>query len=217
MLNQVLQQIQEDIGDAYRVIRYTEERIFDGKVSGSRDKVLSLSDKTAAYIKKGGREPVIGYKPQVARSEHGFITSLIVEEGNPADSVKLIDVVEDAVTRTRIVPEIVSVDDGYASKKGRNLVLGLGVSIVSISGSKGKKLIGEEDWESEEYQDARNDRSAVESLIFVLKYCYYFGRMGRRGIEAERAEMLEKVLAYNCCRIIHERKEERRQQLEQAA
>jgi len=217
MLNRVLQQIREDIGDAYRVIRYTADRIFEGKIIGSRDKVLSLSDKTAAYIKKGGREPVIGYKPQIGRSEHGFITSLIVEEGNPADSVKLIDVVEDAVSRTGVVPEVVSVDDGYASKKGRNLVLGLGVDIVSISGSKGKKLIGEEAWESEDYQDARDDRSAVESLMFVLKYCYYFGRMGRRGIEAVRAEMLEKVLAYNCCRIIYERKKERRQQLKQAA
>jgi len=217
MLNRVLQQMREDIGDAYRVIRYTEDRIFEGKVIGSRDKVLSLSDKTAAYIKKGGREPVIGYKPQIGRSEHGFITSLIVEEGNPADSVKLIDVVEDAVSRTGVVPEVVNVDDGYASKDGRNLVLGLGVSIVSISGSKGKKLIGEEDWESEEYQDARDDRSAVESLIFVLKYCYFFGRMWRRGLEAVRAEMLEKALAYNCCRIIYERQKERRQQLKRAA
>ncbi len=217
LLNRVLQQIREDIGDAYRVIRYTEDRIFEGKIIGSRDKVLSLSDKTAAYIKKGGREPVIGYKPQIGRSKNGFITSLIVEEGNPADSVKLIDVVEDAVSRTGVIPEVVSVDDGYASKKGRNLVLSLGIDIVSISGSKGKKLIGEEAWESEEYQDARDARSAVESLMFVLKYCYHFGRMGRRGIEAVRAEMLEKVLAYNCCRIIYERKKERRQQLKQAA
>jgi len=217
MLNRVLRQMREDIGDACRVIRYTEERIFEGKVSGSRDKVLSLSDKTAAYIKKGGREPVIGYKPQIGRSEHGFITSLIVKEGNPADSVELIPVFQDAVSRTGVVPEVVSVDDGYASEKGRDYILDLGVSVVSISGSKGKKLIGEEDWESEDYQDARDDRSAVESLIFVLKYCYYFERMGRRGLEAVRAEMLEKALAYNCCRIIYERKKKRRQQLKQAA
>ena len=217
MLHRVLQHMRKDIGDAYRVIRYTEDRIFEGKVIGSRDKVLSLSDKTAAFIKKGSRKPVIGYKPQIGRSEHGFITSLIVEEGNPADSVKLIEIVKDVVSRTGVVPEVVNVDDGYASKDGRNLVLDLGVRIVSISGSKGKKLIGEEDWESEEYRDARNDRSAVESLIFVLKYCYHFGRMGRRGIEAVRAEMLEKILAYNCCRIIYERKTERLQQLKQAA
>lgn len=217
MLNRVLQQMREDIGDAYRVIRYTEERIFEGKVSGSRDKVLSLSDKTAAYIKKGDREPVIGYKPQVGRSEHGFISSLIVEEGNPADSVELIPVFQDAVSRTGVVPELVSVDDGYASRKGRDYILDQGVSIVSISGSKGKKLMGQEVWESEVYQDARADRSAVESLIFVLKYCYYFGRMGRRGLEAVRAEMMEKVLAYNCCRIIQQREKKRREQIKSAA
>jgi len=217
MLHQVLQQIREDIGDAYKVIRYTEERIFDGKVKGSRDKVLSLSDKTAAYIKKGGREPVIGYKPQIGRSEHGFITSLIVEEGNPADSTKLIPVFQDAVSRTGVVPDMVSADDGYAWEDGRDYLLGCGVSVMSLSGSRGKKLIGEEDWESEEYQEARDDRSTVESLIFILKYCYYFGRMWRRGLEAVRAEMLEKVLAYNCCRIIHERQKKRREQLKRAA
>jgi len=32
MLNRVLQQIREDIGDAYRVIRYTEERILMGRL-----------------------------------------------------------------------------------------------------------------------------------------------------------------------------------------
>ena len=217
MLNRILRQMREDIGDAYRVIRYTEERIFKGEVSGSRDKVLSLSDKTAAYIKKGDREPVIGYKPQVGRSEHGFISSLIVEEGNPADSVKLIPVFQDAVSRTGIVPELVSVDDGYASRKGRDYILNQGVGVVSISGSKGKKLMGEEVWEREVYQDARADRSAVESLIFVLKYCYYFDRMGRRGLQAVRAEMIEKALAYNCCRMIRQRKKKRREQIKPAA
>jgi hypothetical protein len=217
MLHQVLHQMREDIGDAYKVIRYTEERIFEEKTKGSRDKVLSLSDKTAAYIKKGSREPVIGYKPQIGRSEHGFITSLIVEEGNPADSTKLIPVFQDAVSRTGVMPDMVSADDGYAWGDGRDHLLGCGVSVMSLSGSKGKKLIGEEDWESEKYQDARDDRSVVESLIFVLKYCYYFGRMGRRGLEAVRAEMREKALAYNCCRIIHERQKKRRQQLQRAA
>ncbi|MFH1038758.1 MAG: hypothetical protein V1789_08855 [PVC group bacterium] len=68
MLSAVLEQIHEDIGDAGRVIRYAEERIFEGRIRSSRDKVLSLSDKTAAYIEKGVREAVIGYKPQKARN-----------------------------------------------------------------------------------------------------------------------------------------------------
>ena len=55
-------------------------------------------------------------------------------------------------------------------------VLELGVKDVSISGSKGKKLIPEEDWTSETYSNARSDRSAVESLMFTRKHCFEFGQ-----------------------------------------
>lgn len=216
MLRAVLKQIREDIGDAYRVIHYAGERIFEGKTGSSRDKVLSLSDKTAAYIKKGGREAVIGYKPQVARSAQGFITGLIVKEGNPADRGELIPLFNDVVRRTGVVPGVVSTDDGYASKKGRNNLLGHGVGVMSISGVWGKKLIGEEDWESEIYREARRCRPAIESLIFVLKHCFEFGRLSRRGIDAVRAELLEKALAFNSYRITYLRKQNR-QKLKWAA
>jgi hypothetical protein len=45
----------------------------------------------------------------------------------------------------------------------------MGVKDISISGAKGKKLTELEDWESETYQDARRERSAVESLMFTIK------------------------------------------------
>ena len=68
-----------------------------------------------------------------------------MKERNPADSGELIPVFQDAVSRTGIVPKLLSVDDGYASDEGRNYILDLGFSVVSISGSKGKKLVGEDD------------------------------------------------------------------------
>ena len=58
---------------------------------------------------------------------------------------------------------------------------------------------------------ARRNRSAVESLMFTIKDGFEFGELGRRGIAAVRDELLEKVLAYNCCRIIliKQKREER--------
>ena len=76
-----------------------------------------------------------------------------------------------------------------------------GIDAVSISGSKGKYLISEEDWESELYKEARRNRSAVESLIFVLKYSYEFDRLRRRGIDAVREELLEKAIIHNFSRM----------------
>ena len=72
------------------------------------------------------------------------------------------------------------------------------------------------DWESEVYRHARRNRSAVESLIFTIKDDFAFGELGRRGIDAVGDELLEKVLAYNCCLIILMKKR-RGEELEQVA
>jgi IS5 family transposase len=216
LLQRIIEQIRGDLSDAERVIGYASDRVFHEKKRPSTEKVLSLSDGSAAYIKKGSRNPVIGYKPQLVRSENGFVTTLLVPEGNAADSIKLVPAIADSIKRTGVVAERVSTDDGYASAKGRDDLREMGVGDVSISGAKGKKLTTLEDWESETYRDARRCRSAVESLMFTIKDGFAFGDLGRRGIEAVRDELLEKVLAYNCCRSIL-MKQRQPEQLEPAA
>ena len=209
LLQRVLQQIKADLSDANRVLSYAHDRVFHDKTLPSTQKVLSLSDGSAAYIQKGSRNPVIGYKPQLVRSEKGFVTSLIVPQGNASDAVELVPAISDSIHRTGVVAQWVSTDDGYASAKGRDEVLGLGVKAISISGAKGKKLTDPNDWDSDPYREARRKRSAVEALMFTIKDGFEFGELGRRGLDAVRDELLEKVLAYNCCRIILMKKRRR--------
>ena len=59
------------------------------------------------------------------------------------------------------------------------------------------KILGDKLWEDEKYINGRRNRSAVESLMFSLKYVVHFGRLRRRGIEAVRSEMLGKIIVYN--------------------
>jgi len=215
-LKLICEQIRGDLADAERVIDYCGERVFENKSRPSKEKVLSLSDGTAGFIKKGGREPVIGYKPQLVRSRNGFVAGLRVPIGNAADSAEFVPAVEMAMERTGVVADLVSGDDGYATSKGRDSLIGMGVKAVSISGSKGKKQTGEADWESELHKEARTNRSAVESLMFTLKYSHGFGRVERRGIEGVRQELWEKVLAYNTCRMIQMRKRREKEKLRAA-
>jgi IS5 family transposase len=216
LLQRILAQIGDDIADAKRVVKYANDRVVHDKTLPSTEKVLSLSDGSAAYIKKGSRNAVIGYKPQLVRSENGLVTSLIVPEGNAADSAKLVPAISASIERTGVIADLVSTDDGYASASGRDEILGMDVGHISISGAKGKKLTDPDDWESLMYRDARRYRSAVESLMFTIKDGFEFGELARRGIDAVRAELTEKVLAYNCCRIIQLRKR-RREALDKAA
>jgi IS5 family transposase len=191
--------LRADLDALQKVYTACEARVLHDKKVPMSEKVLSLSDPDAGFISKGQREPVIGYKPQIARSGAGFITGLLLPQGNAPDSKNLVPMVDEVIARTTVIPTVVSVDDGYASadnvkalkRKDRN------IEVISINGAKGRALTSCTDWESDVFAQARNKRSAVESLMYTLKYGFDFGEVARRGLHAVHAELLEKALAYN--------------------
>jgi len=199
MAERVVGRLQADLDALTKVSAACEARVIHEVKVPMSEKILSVSDPDAAFIKKGQREPVIGYKPQIARSGAGFITGLRLPQGNAPDSKNLIPMVDQVIARTTVIPKVVSVDDGYAShanvtalkQKDRN------IEVVSMSGAKGRALTALADWESEPFVQARDKRSAIESLMYTLKQGFHFGEVARRGLLAVHAELLEKALAYN--------------------
>ncbi|MBT7065886.1 MAG: transposase, partial [Verrucomicrobia bacterium] len=165
-------------------------------------RVLSTGDRAASWIAKGNRIPVIGYKPQLARSGNGFVAALLVPEGNAADSAMLLPLVHEAMDNTGVKLKLAGFDDGYTSKANHKALAKLKVKHISFSGSKALKLVGEEAYADPVLAKARADRSAVESLMFCLKHVHGFGRLRRRGIAAVRAELTGKVIVYNMRRAI---------------
>ena len=205
----ILEWIEIDLFNLDVVIDHSSKRINEEKQTPSKDKLLSMSDDDAAMIAKGQRVPVVGYKPQVCRSENGFIPAVIIPVGNANDAGQMRPIVDMAISKTGVLPDILSFDDGYSNITDREKYLSNGVKIVSFSGSKGKKIIPKSDYESDEYQKARNDRSSVESLMFTIKHNEGFGKVMRRGIASVRSELLEKVLVYNFFRSIKVRSKQR--------
>ena len=199
-----------------QVASAAERRILGEEKVPSSEKVVSLSDGDAAFIIKGGWNTVIGYRPQLGRSEQRFVSALVVPQGNAADSGQLVEVVLDHWQRSGVLPKLVSSDDGYSDQSVREDLLQTGVKVVSIGGAKGKKITGTEDWNRPEYRAARAHRSAVESLMFTLKDGYEFGRLVRRENENVRAELTEKILAYNLCQLIRVRERRSREKREQS-
>jgi IS5 family transposase len=165
------------------------------------EKYLGPADPDAKIIVKGERKPVVGYHPQLARSRGGLVTCVLLDPGTLSDAASLIPTLKQSIENTGVVPRALSADDGYTSADNLDRARQLGVKSVSFSGAKGRKLHGDEEWNSLAMCDLRRSRSAVESLIFTLKHNHEFDRMKRTGLQAVRAEMLEKVLAYNFRRI----------------
>ena len=197
--------ISADIQAISKVAQACERRIFQEEKVHSSEKLISLSDEDAAFIVKGGWNTIVGYRPQLGKSGQGFVSALIVPRGNAADSGQLVDVVLDHWERSGVLPKLVSSDDGYSDKSARQDLLETGIEVVSISGAKGKKITSAEQWKRPDYRAARANRSGVESLVFTLKDGYQFGQLLRRGNENVRAELTEKILAYNIGQIVRVR------------
>jgi IS5 family transposase len=197
-----LERLRVDLAALGKVREACEARVIRNEKVPMSEKVLSVSDPDAGFISKGQRDPVIGYKPQIARSGGGFIVGLSLPKGNAADSKQLIPMLEDVMSRTQVIPNVVSVDDGYASSDNKKALEKLGIDVISINGAKGKALTSDVDWKSDEYAEARGKRSAVESVMFTLKEGFDFGEVARRGLEAVYAEQLERVLAFNLCHLV---------------
>lgn len=206
MAERAVQRLRADVDALTPVIANCEARVIHERKVPMADKKLSLSDLDAGFISKGQRVPVIGYKPQVARSGAGFVTALLLPKGNAADSEQLVPMVDEVVRRTTVVPRVLSVDDGYASAANMAAMKARRIEVISINGSKGRALTARADWKSNEYVLARDQRSAIESLMFTLKQGFDFGEVARRGLVAAHGELLEKVLAYNLCHLARMRR-----------
>ena len=201
-IDMIVASINDDLQELERAVEASKARIKEGKKVPATEKVVSVSDADAALIVKGGRQPVLGYKPQLGRSENGLITAFSLLPGNGADALQLVPLVHLHIANTGIAPQSVSFDDGYSSKAGIEQCLKIpGVEHVSVGGAKGKKAIPPELYESQEYRDLRCFRSTVESTIGHIKQCHGFGKCSRAGIEAVRQEMFEKVISFNLRKI----------------
>jgi len=212
-LIEIRDRLRQDLSDLKKVISYSKERVLKGKLTSSVQKRLSVGgDEDAAYIAKGNREDVIGYRLQVARSKNGFIGNFHLPRGNANDAPLLVPMVEGWKEVTGVIPDTSSQDDGYASEEGVEEVEEMGVDLVSISGAKGKRILGKDTYYREEYWDARDMRSTVESTISVMKRMYGFGEASRRGIESVRAELMEDVIAHNFVRMFQVRREKQQRE-----
>lgn len=164
-------------------------------------KIYSMSDDDAVFIKKGGRETVFGYRPSFAFSASGFLTAFTLETGNTSDSKAFIKCLEKSEQMTEKTPAMISVDDGYCSSENLNHAIQNGTALISFSGSKGRKLLGDDVYESENYQLARNLRSISEAGISKLKNYHNLARYTVCGIKRVRQQTLIKAIGFNLERL----------------
>jgi transposase, IS5 family len=178
-----------------RIIAQTERRVLAGATVPAGDKLVSLFEPHADIIRKG-REVAYGHKLNLTTGPSGLILDLVIESGNPADSERLLAMLERHRALYGQAPRQAAADGSYASRDNLRQAKACGVRDMAFHKKGG---LGIEDMVRSRwvYRKLRNFRAGIEADISCLKRVYGLARCTWRGLGHFRAYLWSAVVAYN--------------------
>jgi IS5 family transposase len=178
-----------------RIIAQTERRVLAGQPVPASDKLVSLFEPHADIIRKG-REVAYGHKLNLATGRSGLILDLVIEAGNPADSERLLPMLERQHALYGAPPRQAAADGSYASRDNLRRAKACGVRDMAFHKRRG---LGIEDMVKSRwvYRKLRNFRAGIEADISCLKRAYGLARCTWRGLDHFQAYVWSAVVAYN--------------------
>jgi transposase, IS5 family len=179
-----------------RIIAQTERRVLAGEPVPSSEKLVSLFEPHADIVVKGSRDVDYGHKLNLTTGRSGLILDLVIEAGNPADSERLLPMLERHIARYGRAPRQLAADGGYASRDNLNRAKARGVRDMAFHKKSGLKV---EDMVRSRwvYRRLRNFRAGIEAGISCLKRAYGLARCTWRGLDHFKAYVWSSVVAYN--------------------
>jgi transposase, IS5 family len=178
-----------------RIIAQTEQRVLAGQPVPAGDKLVSLFEPHADIIRKG-REVAYGHKLNLTTGPSGLILDLVIETGNPADSARLLPMLERHHTFYGRPPRQAAADGSYASHDNLRRAKACGVRDMAFH-KKGGLAIEDMVRSRWVYRKLRNFRAGIEADISCLKRAYGLARCTWRGLDHFRAYVWSAVVAYN--------------------
>lgn len=179
-----------------KVINQSERRVIKGEQVPVAEKVVSLFESHTDIIVKDKRATQYGHKVNLSSGKNGMILDVVIEDGNPADSSRLLPMVKRVQEIYGKVPQQVAADAGYASKENVVEAKALGVKKVGMPKKRGMKI---EDMTGSEwiYKNLKRFRAGIEGNISNLKRSFGLDRCTWKGLEHFKAYVMSSVLAYN--------------------
>jgi IS5 family transposase len=184
-----------------QVIDQTQRRVFNQEKVPVSEKIVSLFEPHTDIIVKGTRDVRYGHKVNLATQGDGFITYLKIEDGNPADKILYMPVLDachdDYVQR----PVAVVADGGYASQANVTLARASGVkrAVFSKRVGLGYHQMGVK---KKTFEILKNFRAGIEGNISELKRAFGMGKANWKGHDGFKAYVWSAVLSYNLIRMV---------------
>ena len=179
-----------------RIIAQTERRVLAGEAVPAGEKLVSLFEPHADIIVKGSRDVQYGHKLNLTTGRSGLILDLVIEAGNPADSERLLPMLERHIAFYGAAPQQAAADGGYASRENLCQAKAWGVRDMAFHKKAGLRI---EDMVKSRwvYRKLRNFRAGIEAGISCLKRAYGLARCTWRGLDHFKTYVWSSVAAYN--------------------
>ena len=179
-----------------RIIRQSERRVLAGEPVPAGEKLVSLFEPHADIIVKGSRDAEYGHKLNLTTGRSGMILDLVIEAGNPADSDRLLPMLERHVGIWGQAPRQAAADGGFATRNNLATAKAWGVCDMAFHKKAGLRI---EDMVKSKwvYRKLRNFRAGIEAGISCLKRAYGLARCTWRGLDHFKTYVWSSVVAYN--------------------
>lgn len=179
-----------------QVLEQTERRVIKGESVPASEKIFSIFETHTDIIIKGRRDIEYGHKLNLVSGKSGLILDLVVEEGNPADSMKFIPMLERQIEIYGHVPKQAAADGGYASRENIEKAKKLGVKDIAFNKKRGILI---EDMANSKwiYRKLKNFRAGIEANISCLKRVYGLTRCLWKGLERFKSYVWSNAVTYN--------------------
>jgi IS5 family transposase len=178
------------------IIDQTQRRIFNEEKVPAEQKIFSLFEEHTDIVIKGGREIQYGHKLNLISGKSGLILDIVIEDGNPADTDRLLPMLERHVEHYEQAPRQVAADGGYASGANLEAVKALGVADMAFNKKRGLDIVdmAKSTWV---YRQLKNFRAGIESNISCLKRAYGLTRCNWKGLQHFQSFVWSSVVSYN--------------------
>lgn len=179
-----------------RIIRQSERRVLAGEPVPAGEKLVSLFEEHADIIVKGSRDTEYGHKLNLTTGRSGMILDLMIEAGNPADSDRLLPMLERHIALYGQAPRQAAADAGLATRANLATAKAWGVCDMAFHKKAGLSI---EDMVRSKwvYRKLRNFRAGIEAGISCLKRAYGLARCIWRGLDHFKTYVWSSVVAYN--------------------
>jgi IS5 family transposase len=180
----------------YRVIKQTERRVFQAEKVPAGEKIVSIFETHTDIIVKGARDVQYGHKLNLSTGRSGLILDVVIEDGNPADTDRLLPMLDRHIVQYGKAPRQMAADGGYASLDNLREAKAREVKDMAFHKKRGLTIANmvKSPWV---YRKLRNFRAGIEAGISCLKRAYGLGRCTWKGLAHFKAYVWSSVVAHN--------------------